>query len=536
MATTFEADPPEILAADDSTVNPLGSSMASTEERLRDVEKQLEARFAGMPTLDVAEQNTSTGVTAVLARIATAPTNWHQATIYFMTSKSEHDIHMRKLSPLLFVTGLFMVIMQTASVYGLLQGMLHPSCVTNAQCTNTGFFCYTRPGDAVGKCQMCGEYPPLVPYRSETITVKNSDKLKPGQDVEFAEYNSIWDQHYPQGSFGKRSRTPDAFAGWNYTMIQDTCAVPIRSFNWDFTSSTTGVGTPELLSIDRRDVPTWLPTARINPRTPLFATHFSESSVARWCTACVENTAIDTGDGITLTDRNTSQTVSIMNKRLLAMTSMDAMSMFDWVALVMCSYLVGLQVVGEIKDTALCEMAIQRHIKELSPGWQLALHLLNLMRGQIFLHPLMGAIPAVVLTQGGSALNICFNTLAVLFITEVDNLSYTFGLGERAKERVDTYGHVVLDDYEARQLSVTKALCVVCTVVFTIWLVTNGASVAAMLAGAGATLGFKLSELATRHARMTWKQIGVFVLTAVTTQVLSVALMFNFITGWYEKH
>jgi hypothetical protein len=25
---------------------------------------------------------------------------------------------------------------------------------------------------------------------------------------------------------------------------------------------------------------------------------------------------------------------------------------------------------------------------------------------------------------------------------EVDNLSYAFGLGERAKERVDTYGHV----------------------------------------------------------------------------------------------
>ena len=72
--------------------------------------------------------------------------------------------------------------------------------------------------------------------------------------------------------------------------------------------------------------------------------------------------------------------------------------------------------------------------------------------------------------------------------------------------------------------------------VFTIWLVTNGASVAAMLSGAGATLGFKLSELATKHARMTWKQIGVFVLTAVTTQVLSVALMFNFIGSWYEKH
>ena len=179
---------------------------------------------------------------------------------------------------------------------------------------------------------------------------------------------------------------------------------------------------------------------------------------------------------------------------------------------------------------------MERHSKELGPGWQLALNLLNRLRSQVFLQPLMGAIPAVVLTQGGSALNICFNTIAVLFITEVDNLSYVFGLGERARERVDTYGHVTLDDAEARQLSVTKALCVLGTVVFTVWLVTNGASVAAMLAGAGASLCFKLSELATKHARMTWKEIGIFVLVTVATQVFSLAMMFNFIMSWYEGH
>jgi hypothetical protein len=26
------------------------------------------------------------------------------------------------------------------------------------------------------------------------------------QTVEYAEYNNIWDQHYPQGSFGARGR------------------------------------------------------------------------------------------------------------------------------------------------------------------------------------------------------------------------------------------------------------------------------------------------------------------------------------------
>ena len=88
---------------------------------------------------------------------------------------------MRKKAPLMFIAGVFMVTVQTASVYGLLQGMLHPSCVSNTQCPDSGFFCYTRPGDTVGKCQMCGEYPPLVPYRSETMVVKDSDKLLEGQ-------------------------------------------------------------------------------------------------------------------------------------------------------------------------------------------------------------------------------------------------------------------------------------------------------------------------------------------------------------------
>ena len=43
---------------------------------------------------------------------------------------------------------------------------------------------------------------------------------------------------------------------------------------------------------------------------------------------------------------------------------------------------------------------------------------------------------------------------AILFITEIDNMSYHLGLGERAKERVDTYAHVVLTDEEAKKLPV----------------------------------------------------------------------------------
>ena len=104
--------------------------------------------------------------------------------------------------------------------------------------------------------------------------------------------------------------------------------------------------------------------------------------------------------------------------RSLADTPIDPMHVHGdhwqgWVALILCSYVVGMQMVGEIQDTTLCKIAMDRNIKELPVFWQYALGFLNRLRSQFFLQPLVGAIPCVVLTQGGSALDICFNTIAV---------------------------------------------------------------------------------------------------------------------------
>ena len=63
----------------------------------------------------------------------------------------------------------------------------------------------------------------------------------------------------------------------------------------------------------------------------------------------------------------------------------------------------------------------------------------------------MGAVPGVVLTQGGSAMAVAFNSIAILFICDIDNLSYQYGLSEHLKERVDTYGHVLLHDNQVRK-------------------------------------------------------------------------------------
>lgn len=58
--------------------------------------------------------------------------------------------------------------------------------------------------------------------------------------------------------------------------------------------------------------------------------------------------------------------------------------------------------------------------------------------------------------RGGDALSVCFNTVAVLFLCEVDNVAFAVGLSERVRTRVETAGHVELDDSEASTLARTK--------------------------------------------------------------------------------
>ena len=74
---------------------------------------------------------------------------------------------------------------------------------------------------------------------------------------------------------------------------------------------------------------------------------------------------------------------------------------------------------GATQDIALCTIAIERAGDRLSPGFRIALTLLGGVRRWVFLPMPVVAIPVMVLTKGGDALSICFNTIAILFLTEV---------------------------------------------------------------------------------------------------------------------
>ena len=68
----------------------------------------------------------------------------------------------------------------------------------------------------------------------------------------------------------------------------------------------------------------------------------------------------------------------------------------------------------------------------------------------------------LVLSDGGRVRDVCLNTVAVLFLLEVDNLAFLHGLSERARmEAEDNAGARKVTDAELRTMDAVKIVCVV---------------------------------------------------------------------------
>ena len=106
-------------------------------------------------------------------------------------------------------------------------------------------------------------------------------------------------------------------------------------------------------------------------------------------------------------------------------------------------------------------MAIHHAGDRIAPTYRFALSLLGGIRRWTFLPTLVTAAPALVQYKGGDALSVCFNTVAVLFLCEIDNLLYAILLPERERARVEVEGRVELGEAEAAALMRSKAVHVV---------------------------------------------------------------------------
>ena len=141
-----------------------------------------------------------------------------------------------------------------------------------------------------------------------------------------------------------------------------------------------------------------------------------------------------------------------------------AMFIQDWVALFLASLVIAFAVFAEIRDGVLMEIALREISKrrEVSRGWRFAIHGLNFARYFILFPKILFSVMSLVHENGGRGRDICLNTVAVLFLLEVDNLAFLHGLGERTRMEAEEHAgaHEKLTELDLQTLDAVKLVCV----------------------------------------------------------------------------
>ena len=131
-------------------------------------------------------------IQSVFAHMTEAPTNWHQAMVFFAASDDPEDAEMVTRLPLMLLVSLVMVGAQCATVVAVLVGTFTPACLTNDQCF-AGNYCSVG---FTNRCQYCGSHAPVI--------------IHYGEDGKT--YNNVYDRN---------------FAGFNRTYVEELCNDPV---------------------------------------------------------------------------------------------------------------------------------------------------------------------------------------------------------------------------------------------------------------------------------------------------------------------
>ena len=140
---------------------------------------------------------------------------------------------------------------------------------------------------------------------------------------------------------------------------------------------------------------------------------------------------------------------------------MDSMMFQDWLTLLLASFVISFAVFAEIRDCMLCEIALREISKrrEVPRGWRYAIRGLNYARYFLLLPNIIVSVMSHVYEDGGRVKYVCLNTVAVLFILEVDNLAFLHGLGERTRMEAEEQRVRVTDD-DLETIDAVKLACV----------------------------------------------------------------------------
>jgi len=151
----------------------------------------------------------------------------------------------------------------------------------------------------------------------------------------------------------------------------------------------------------------------------------------------------------------------------------DAMLVTDWLALVIASGVIALAVAKEIQDIILCRLTYNRLLQAYDSGypkstllWNASHQIIAICRRFVVLPGVMSVAALLVSWRGADILSISLNTVAVLFLLDLDNLAYDFALPAKIRSLVDQQARAELDVSASIMLSWTKVTHCLVVVVF----------------------------------------------------------------------
>lgn len=199
--------------------------------------------------------------------------------------------------------------------------------------------------------------------------------------------------------------------------------------------------------------------------------------------------------------------LSYLPGRSATIDNVSKMSTADVLIFALCLALITLSIVNELRDISLCAMsrladpallalAAQRKEKglrslplavlALTPNdtisfkihWLLLIH--QCVRQYAMLPVLTMAIPMLIVVQGSGGVSICLNSVGVLFVLEMDNLAYQYGVQERDRESMESEGKLYVLDHIQESLTRTRnfhfvsvPLGIIITVLLMYWDITG---------------------------------------------------------------
>lgn len=177
------------------------------------------------------------------------------------------------------------------------------------------------------------------------------------------------------------------------------------------------------------------------------------TAILEWCDGCVNPSTYE---------------VETQSQVMMMVSNVAGMGTFDTFTLVFATTVIALHVVSELKGIELVDIAIRQAERSFEMGGPMdigtygrPLKFINVVRRWVFLPTQVAAIPILIGFRGGDALNICMNTVAMLFLMEIDDVLFHYGVGERVRRRAMVAGRVELSRTEEASIERTKSTHVI---------------------------------------------------------------------------